>query len=130
MASLGMVLEQYPSDIVEFVTDPRTGVQRSKTFPPSIAEIVSACEAQASYLRRKERFENWGKDSGEPALLGPPREERPTYAEMKAKYGENWGLGEPEKPVERKAQAPTIEQLRHHYAHYGLGFKPKNEDAA
>jgi len=128
MASLGMVLEQYPSDIVEYITDPRTGVQRHKTFPPSIAEIVSACEERASYLQRMDRYANWGKNNDQPALLEAPRETRPTYAELKAKYGENWGLGDPEKPVERKSQAPTIDQLRHHYQHHDLAFKPKNTE--
>lgn len=58
------------------------------------------------------------------------RGEKPTLAQLKERYGANWGLGEPEKPIEIKDQAPTAEQLRHHYAHYNLAFKPKQEDAA
>jgi hypothetical protein len=129
MASLGMVLEQYPSDVVEYVTDPRTGIQRNKTFPPSIAEIVSACEERASYLQRMERYANWGKNNEKPALLEAPRETRPTYADLKARYGENWGIEDPETAKRVTKPAPTIDQLRHHYAHYNLAFKPKDGDA-
>jgi hypothetical protein len=128
MASLGMVFEQYPSDVVEYVTDPRTGIQRNKTFPPSIAEIVAACDGHMAFLHRKQRFENWGKDNEQPALLEAPRETRPSYAELKAKYGQNWGIEDPQTAKREIKSAPTIEQLRHHYQHYDLAFKPKSQD--
>jgi hypothetical protein len=128
MASLGMVFEQYPSNVVEYITDPRTGIQRNKTFPPSIAEIVAACDEHMAYLLRKNRYENWGKNTEDPALLEPPREARPTYAQLKEKYGSNWGIEDPDTAKRVVKPAPTIEQLRHHYQHYDLAFKPKNQD--
>lgn len=45
MVQMAMVLSEYPEDVVNRVTDPRTGLQRSSKFPPSIAEIVKACES-------------------------------------------------------------------------------------
>jgi hypothetical protein len=56
------------------------------------------------------------------------RGERPTMAQLKEKYGPNWGIGEPEAAKREVKSAPTIEQLRHHYQHYDLAFKPKNQD--
>lgn len=91
MASLGMVLEGYSDEVIIYVTDPKTGIQRKSKWPPTISEIVEACDDHASYLGRIERARNWGKDR--PLMLeGPPREDRPTLEELKARYGENWGL--------------------------------------
>ena len=84
MASLGAVFEQYPIDVVVWVTDPRTGVQRGCKWPPTIAEIVAACEARVADLERERRYRNWGRN--EPPAIEPPRENRPTYEELKAKY--------------------------------------------
>jgi len=55
--SLGAVLEGYPDEVMIYVCDPRTGIQRTKTFPPSIAEIVSACDNHRAFLEklRKQR---------------------------------------------------------------------------
>lgn len=93
MISLGAVLEQYSDDVVLYVSDPRTGIQRNSKWPPTINEIVEALDNRASDLKWKKRFENWGQN--EPLAIEPPREdreERLSLNELKAKYGENWGL--------------------------------------
>ena len=114
-ASLGAVLEQYPDGVIRYVCDPRTGIQRKCKFPPTVSEIVEACDDRAAYLRQQERFANWGNN--EPKMLEPPRENRPSYDELKAKYGENWGLKSPdEKPKGPTFKAPTLEELQHFYA--------------
>lgn len=99
-----MVLEQYPDEVIVFVTDPRTGVQRSCKWPPTIAEIVEACDLHLQDLARLKRWQNWGKPDEVP-LLEQPREERPTLEELKAKYGENWGLALAES---KRPQAPPL----------------------
>jgi hypothetical protein len=43
---LGMILERYDDQVIEHVTSPLTGIQRKCKFPPSIAEIVEACDAE------------------------------------------------------------------------------------
>lgn len=90
MVSLGAVLEQYPDDVVLYVSDPRTGIQRDSKWPPTINEIVAALDNRASDLKWKKRFENWGQN--EPLMIEPPREDRLSLDELKVKYGENWGL--------------------------------------
>lgn len=125
LTSLGAVLEQYPNEVIVYVTDPRTGIQRGQKFPPTIAEIVAACDGRVSDLRRQDRFRNWGKPDEETPLLDGPREKRMTLEEMKARYGENWGmtsLNEPDRPAKR---APTKEELVAHYRDYDLEFRPK-----
>jgi hypothetical protein len=128
LASLGMVLEQYPDEVIEYVTDPRTGVQRRSDWPPTICKIVEACDARVSELRSNEQFRNWGSRNA--PLLEAPRESRPTLDEMKAKYGDNWGLTRHEAGKETNFRAPTAEELGSHYSKFGLRFKPKKGEAA
>ena len=90
LASLGMVLEQYPDDVIVYITDPRTGVQRACRWPPTISEIVEACDRRMQDQARTKRLQNWGKN--EVPQLEPPREDRPTYEGLKAKYGDDFGL--------------------------------------
>ena len=90
LASLGMVLEQYPDDVIVCVTDPRTGVQRHCKWPPTISEIVEACDRRMQDKARVTRLRNWGKN--EVLAIEAPREGRPTYEQLKAKYGEHFGL--------------------------------------
>lgn len=52
MVSLGMVLEQFPDDVIVYVTSPRTGIQRRMKWPPTINEIVEVCEEQMAYIER------------------------------------------------------------------------------
>ena len=52
MVSLGAVLEQFPDNIITHVCDPRTGIQRRSKFPPTISEIIEACEAHQEHLAK------------------------------------------------------------------------------
>ena len=61
------VLERYPDDIIVDVTNPTSGIQRQCKFPPSIAEIVEACD---SHIARAERLRRLGPP------IQPQRHER------------------------------------------------------
>lgn len=133
MASLGLVFSQYPDDVIEYVTNPLTGIQRKSKFPPTIEEVVSACSQRMADKARTRRYRNWGKNEAVGMLEGPKNEDRPTYEELKSKYGDNWGIGVQEAKRKTAKPAPTIEQLRHHYKHYDLEFRPRDvvdEDVA
>lgn len=56
MAQLGMVLEDYPDAVIIAVTSPRTGLQRRSKWPPSIAEVVEACEAEVVSMDTSARY--------------------------------------------------------------------------
>jgi hypothetical protein len=47
LVQLGLVLEQYDDAVIRWVTSPLTGIQRQCKFPPSIAEVVEACDYNA-----------------------------------------------------------------------------------
>lgn len=50
--SLGAVLEGFPDEVICYVCDPRTGLQRRLKWPPTVNEIVEACEDHEEYLRK------------------------------------------------------------------------------
>jgi hypothetical protein len=52
VVQLGAVLERYPDSVIVHVTSPHTGLQRRLKFPPSIAEVVEACDAEQASQER------------------------------------------------------------------------------
>jgi len=48
IAQLGVVFERYGADVADAVTDPRnsSALQVKHKFPPSLAEVAEACEAE------------------------------------------------------------------------------------
>ncbi len=50
--SLGAVLEGFPDEVIKYVCDPRTGLQRRLKWPPTISEIVEVCEDHQEHLER------------------------------------------------------------------------------
>lgn len=50
MNSLGAVLEQFPDEVVVYITDPRTGIQRRSKWPPTISDVVEAAERHQEHL--------------------------------------------------------------------------------
>lgn len=132
---LGAVLEQYPDDVILHVCDPRTGIQRRARFPPTISEMVEACNERVAELKRHERYATWGEyreRQRDQALLPPPRESRASYAELKARYGPNWGIADVD-PVRTRGQQPgasetvTAADVVDHYRTHGLDFSRKDE---
>jgi hypothetical protein len=58
VAAIAAVLSEYPESVVDFVTDPRTGLPRTCKFLPQVSEVSDACDAQmapilAAEARRK-----------------------------------------------------------------------------
>lgn len=43
-AAIAAILSEYPADVVEFVTDPRTGLPSTSKWLPSVFEVREACE--------------------------------------------------------------------------------------
>jgi hypothetical protein len=109
--NIGLVLEQYPIDTIRFVTDPRTGIQRTHEWPPSVANVVTACESHVANVAKQARFRNWGKS--ETLMLEARATKGPTLEEMHAKYGKDWGIG----------ISPTDAQLREHMKTLPVGSR-------
>lgn len=56
LAQLGIVLEGFADEVIVAVTHPRTGLQRRLKWPPTIAEVVEACEAEARRIDTTARY--------------------------------------------------------------------------
>lgn len=47
------MLEQYPDEVINYVCDPRTGIQRRSKWPPTISEMVDACDDHREFLAKQ-----------------------------------------------------------------------------
>jgi hypothetical protein len=70
VAQLGIILSEFPEEVVVHVTSPLTGLQRRSKWPPSISEVVAACEAHHDHLKRTRRPRSAALRIAPPA---PPR---------------------------------------------------------
>ena len=50
-ASLAAVLEQYPLGLVQECCDPRTGLAKTREFPPTVQSINEWCDRRLAYHR-------------------------------------------------------------------------------
>jgi hypothetical protein len=85
-AGLAAILSEYPKEVVDFVTDPRTGLASTNKWIPEPAEVREACEAQVAPIRRQQQREAIERKNRE--ALEPPidRSGRKTYEEIKAEF--------------------------------------------
>ncbi|WP_441235641.1 hypothetical protein [Bradyrhizobium sp. 930_D9_N1_4] len=126
VAAITAILARYPQDVITAVTHPATGLPSKKGWLPTVKEVVEACdEANEPTIQNELRLKRI-KEQLE-AREREDKGERPTLAQLKEKYGNNWGIEDPEDAKRVVKPAPTAEQLRHHYQHYDLAFKPKNQ---
>lgn len=92
-AAIMTAIERYPEQVIATVTDPRGPLLRTCRFLPSIAEVVAACESEMEPIRREEERQARYEETRRLYLSPPPADApRPTYEDLKAKYGDNWGL--------------------------------------
>ena len=92
IATLGTILEQYPPEIVEYVTDPTTGIQRRLKFPPSPAEVVEACTAEVNYREKVAKYSSIPTTAHR--LPKPKYSSENSYDAMVAKHGRPFGVFE------------------------------------
>lgn len=116
LAAIAAVLSDFDPDIVGYITDPRTGMASEQDIMPTIYEVRQACNRRVERLAKIAEGKDWQERvaltnrlraqgslaayRGKPADFegALPDEKRPTYAELKAKYGPNWGLSEDARP--------------------------------
>ena len=104
---LAAILSDYPDAVILAVTDPRTGVQTRQKWRPLPYELKQACEAEMAPLRRQWQRERLTAESAR--LLSAPREPKPTVEELKARFGEDWGIT---RTPPREPPRKSLEQLQ------------------
>jgi len=124
-------LARYPEEVITTVTHPTAGpIIGHIQWLPSAMEIREACEREmlpiANRIAREKRI---SEQMEARRLDNEEKAKKPTYEQLKAKYGPDFGIQNPDRAKRAPpAPAPTVEQLRHHYEHYDLQFKPRNHD--
>lgn len=115
MAQLGAVLSAYPKQVVVHVTSPLTGIQRRLKFPPTIAEIVEACEEVYVPIRRAMGREQARRDAAR-ALPGPFRrrtaEEQERIDSQVAEVRQKLGMPQPKTWIEPLKESDGKHALR------------------
>jgi hypothetical protein len=93
-AAIAAVLANYPLETVLRVTNPVHGLPSRSNWLPTVKEVREACD---EIEQRKQRFaDNATRDLEQleaRRLEDEARKRRPTLPELKAKYGETYGLG-------------------------------------
>ncbi len=98
IGAVASLLFDFPPEIVHRAVDPKRGLAVSFNYPPTLAQIKQWCETEMEPLRRATELEA-RRSEARRALPPPsqPRNTRPTLSQLKEKYGENWGLGKPQR---------------------------------
>jgi hypothetical protein len=130
VTAVAATLARYPDQVIYDVTDPTSGIPKQITWMPSIKEIYDTCERAMAPIRYRIEHEKRVAEQMELRRLeDEARAKAPSYDQLKEKYGADWGIKNPDhKKRSPAAPAPTAEQLRHHYQHYDLQFRPKRQD--
>jgi hypothetical protein len=101
-AAVAATLTDFSRDVVDFITDPRTGIASQLKFLPSVAEVREACEL--------EREKMWKRKHATPRP-------RPVVEHV----------GEPMTEPERRARYERI--MRERYPQWGasVGLRPRDD---
>lgn len=111
--------EGYVADIVSLLTGyPFWAGERAvdkikdtSKFVPTRAEIKPLLEEQVRIPRYAEEWDRGAQETTAARLEGPAKERRETYEELKACYGENWGIAS----GSSKSKPLTLEEVRQKY---------------
>jgi hypothetical protein len=125
-AAAGMVnvLKGYPLSVVDRLTNESKpeALQLKHKFPPRLAEIKEAADALMSEKTQREaRASRIAEQIAARAEAEQPKGDRPSYAELKAKYGPTFGIdpdGGERKVVENTFRTMNGDELRAYYANH------------
>ena len=105
VAAITATLSRYPDAVILAVTDPATGMPARSDWLPTVREVRDYCEDVWEPIREQAAREK--RIAEQLAARDAPEPPKPTLADLKAKYGENWGLDGPKTAKtleERKAE--------------------------
>jgi hypothetical protein len=85
-AAVAGILAEYPREIIDFVTDPRTGLANGKSWIPTLAEVRAACEHKMLAARMREDREERERQIRRQRLENPSvdRTGRPSMEELRS----------------------------------------------
>jgi len=92
MTQVAMNLMKFPKDIIEYVSAPTTGIQTRSKWPPNMAEIIEACQAEQNHREKIARYSAMGPAL--PRLPKPKFSAEQSFEAMTAKHGRPTGVFE------------------------------------
>ena len=137
MGALVALFAEYPPVVVQYMCSPLTGLSSRYPFVPALSEIRNECNQHFALLLARWKLDRMPPEKRARIAprpddrLPPPHpdnEQRRSFiAGLKAKHGENFGLGgtEEPKPKEDSAKTTTLGDLTEHYRTHGLQFQRK-----
>lgn len=109
MAQAGAVLEGYSDDVIEYVTAPTTGIQRTQKFAPTIAEIVAACDARVASVLKQRELDKWAERKRRTA------EEKARIGSLAPTFGPNLFVPDDARNYEKLAMRANSDPTRAHF---------------
>lgn len=79
----------YSREVVDYVTDPRTGIPGKQKFLPAVAEVREACEERAAHLERMQKYSKSKPRRYVPPLANPKPHPYGEYLDQCEKMGVN-----------------------------------------
>ena len=93
-AAVSAILAGYSPDVVQRVTDPRTGLASRLQWLPSVKEVRDACEELARRAASAARIERQREETLAERRRFEEAKQRPTMTELRQRYGARWGLSQ------------------------------------
>lgn len=91
VTAVAATLARYPDEVIYAVTDPTMGIPVKISWMPSIKEVNDACaKAHEPIIQNELRLKRIHEQMEMRERVD--RGEKPTLAQLKERYGENWGL--------------------------------------
>lgn len=116
VAAISATLARYSQQIITDVTHPVSGLPAKKSWLPTVKEVFDACEEEADRDRqqtaREHRIQEQFAMRAEQDRLDAVK---PSFEQMKEKYGPNWGLT-PNEPAKKSSfKAPSWQEIASTY---------------
>lgn len=73
-AAITAILSEYSPEVIQHVTDPRTGLARKNNWLPTVAEVDAACVERAIFVDRLKLLESRGWKFENGTWIEPQRE--------------------------------------------------------
>ena len=119
IGALAEVIAQYPRCVASYAGALVRGVPRETRFLPTPADVIGWCEREVAHLRqivqRDDEHQALIKQQHARAVeaekIAAARKARLTYDDLKASYGPNWGIGQPNDEAATHARAQLAARM-------------------
>lgn len=126
-ASWAAVMSGFPPVVLDEVCHPAKGIATKQSFLPSVHELREELITVMNTMIARWRLDQLPPERraaigrGVTALLEQPRHQRPSYDDLKAKYGDNWGIDQSDPRPNRNQpfKVPTLGEVTEHYLRLG-----------